>query len=159
MPAGGLLARHGRIVAGVECAPGNTVESVRLVFGFRELVRVNVCFDGDFAVAVCGTLACDTMRLEIFFDDHLLDLMNKAADLESVASYESATLFAPPARHDNTRNESTRCESASEFVDAIRNVSSTAVILTAECQPMTEDTGSYFDVYEAADAARDAILK
>lgn len=112
-----------------------------------------------FALSVFRLLASDTVRLEIFFDDDLLDLMNEAADLQPVVSYESVTMFASPARNDNTRNDTTRCDTAAEFVDAIRNVASTAVILTAERQPMTQDTPGYFDVYEAADAARGIILK
>lgn len=49
-----------------------------------------------FALSIFRLLTSDIVRLEIFFDDDLLDLMNEAVDLQPVASYESVTLFAPP---------------------------------------------------------------
>ncbi|MCT2048024.1 hypothetical protein M3D57_11060 [Corynebacterium sanguinis] len=111
-----------------------------------------------FALSVFRPFASDTVRLEIFFDDDLLDLMNEAADLEPVASYESVTIFVPPGRN-ASRNEAIRCESATEFVDAIRDVDASAVILDFNRQPLTQDTSGYMDVFEAADAMTGIILK
>lgn len=111
-----------------------------------------------FALSVLRPLASDTVRLEIFFDDDLLDLLNEAAEMDPVSTFESVALFVPPDRS-GARNEVACCETAPEFVDAVRNVTSTAVILTAERQPMTQDTPGYFDVYEAVDAARGVVLK
>lgn len=111
-----------------------------------------------FALSVFRPLASDTVRLEIFFEDDLLDLMNEATDMHPVASYESVTLFASPNR-DGDRVEDTRYGSAAEFVAVIRDVASTAIVLGTDRQPLTQDTPGYFDVCEVADLTRGIILK
>ncbi|MFV8381002.1 hypothetical protein [Corynebacterium hindlerae] len=109
-------------------------------------------------MSVFRPLASDTVRLEICFDDDLLDLMNEAANKESVASYESVTLFASSSL-DGARNEVFRCGTAKEFAGAIRDVISTAIVLTADRQPLTQDTPGYFDVYEAVDTTPGITVK
>lgn len=111
-----------------------------------------------FALSVFRPLASDTVRLEIFFDDDLLDLMNEATDIHPVASYKSVTLFAPLTR-DGHRVEATPYGTAAEFVAVIRDVDSTAIVLGTDRQPLTQDTPGYFDVYEVADATRGITLK
>ena len=54
----GLFTRNSCVAIGVERAPGNTVERERLVFCFRELAWVNVCFEGDFTITVGGAKEC-----------------------------------------------------------------------------------------------------
>lgn len=111
-----------------------------------------------FALSAFRPLASDTVRLEIYFEDDLLDLMSEARDMHPVASYESVTLFVPPTR-DGHRVEPTRYGTAAEFVAVIRDVDSTAIVLETDRQPLTQNTPGYFDVYEVADLTRGIILK
>ena len=111
-----------------------------------------------FALSVFRPLASNTVRLEVFFDDDLLDLMNEAADMGPFVTFESETLFSPPARN-ASRNEATRCESATEFATAIRDVDALAILLDTDRQPLTQDIPGYMDVFEAADATEGIIPK
>lgn len=54
-------------------------------------------------------LASDQVRLEIQFEDDMLDVLNEARDRHLVASFESVALFAPTTRV-GERSEAVRCE-------------------------------------------------